>query len=82
MHIIASILLILGAVAILAAGLISVMKDLLERGPHDVPWLTQQESASARRFEPIPASAAEDVRGGRRYATSSAWSADQAPTKS
>jgi len=37
MHILSSIVLIFGAIIILVLGLVSVLRDLLERSPHQAP---------------------------------------------
>jgi hypothetical protein len=56
MHILSSIVLILGAIIILVLGLISVLRDLIERSPHEAPIIDEQGLAWPHRYqETVPA---------------------------
>ena len=51
MHIFLSIALISGALFILILGLASVLRDLLERGPHAAPLTEKDRMAWPRRYQ-------------------------------
>jgi hypothetical protein len=58
MQILTSILLALGAFVSLALGLASVLRDLLDRSPHDAPLV--HDDAWPRRYQGAPAQASPD----------------------
>jgi hypothetical protein len=51
MHILGSIVLILGATIILVLGLISVLRDLIERSPHQGPVIEEDGLAWPPRYQ-------------------------------
>jgi len=57
MHILSSIVLIFGAIIILVLGLVSVLRDLLERSPHQVPVIEEEGFAWPPRYQGIAPSA-------------------------
>jgi hypothetical protein len=53
MHILSSIILILGALIVLILGLVSVLHDLLERGPYEVPLIDQNSHQDGMGWSPL-----------------------------
>jgi hypothetical protein len=58
MHIFSSIVLTLGAIIVLILGLISVLRDLIERGPYQAPTIDDEELAWPHRIQGTAPSAA------------------------
>jgi hypothetical protein len=70
MRILSSTLLTLGAVIVLILSLVSVLRDLLARGPHRAPLLEDDGLAWPRRYQGV----ADSVDQKRRFAApSSTW---------
>jgi len=51
MHVLATVLMGVGAILVLVLGLSSVLRDLLERGPHEPPLLEDDGLAWPRRYQ-------------------------------
>jgi hypothetical protein len=58
MHILSSIVLVLGAIIVLVLGLLSVLRDLIERGPYEAPLVEKDALAWPPRYQGAASSAA------------------------
>lgn len=70
MRMLSSILLAFGAVIVLLVSLISVLRDLLARGPHEAPLIEEDGLAWPRRYQGV---ANSDDRDRRFAAPASTW---------
>ena len=79
MHMLSSIVLILGAILVLVLGLISVLRDLIERGPYQAPTIDVEELAWPHRIQetaPSAAIRADSTANSRRF-TDTNWPGEQ-----
>ena len=75
MHILTSLLLIVGALTVLVLGLVGVVPDLLERGPYEAPLIKNDRLAWPPRYQSAGRSSEpEELPASRRFAA--AWSCD------
>ena len=72
MHILWSLALIFGALAILVLGLVGVVHDLLQRGPYEAPLIRDDGLAWPARYQGVAAQPSE-MRGENRFAGAT-WS--------
>jgi hypothetical protein len=74
MHILWSLALILGALAILVMGLVGVVHDLLQRGPYEPPLIRNDGLAWPARYQGSSAANLQPAHSESRFA-GAAWSA-------
>jgi hypothetical protein len=81
MHILSAMVLILGALIVLVLGLVSVLRDLLERSPYEAPLIQEDGISLPRRLQggvlakqPV---ATNRYIGGKGRTGSTPWSAEQ-----
>jgi hypothetical protein len=72
MHVATSILFILGVLTLLIAGLVRVLHDLLEQGPHAAP--IDDEALVPVQPLPLP-----EPRAGRAPHTARGWNGERSP---
>jgi hypothetical protein len=81
MHILSAMVLILGALIVLVLGLVSVLRDLLERGPYEAPLIQEDGMGWPRRLQGVVLAnqpiATNRYIGGKARTGSTPWSAEQ-----
>lgn len=68
MHVLAAVFMGLGAIVLLVLGLSSVLRDLLERSPHEPPLLEDDGLSWPRRYQGITETSSARFQAPRQWA--------------